>query len=155
MRTIYTVGHGLLTQEALITNLLHHEIELLVDVRSQPMSTRAPHFNRDALREALEAAGIAYAWKGRALGGRPAEHLRTTSGAPDYERMAVESTTADAIDQLAEAAVSRRIALLCSESKPEECHRSRMLEPQLELRGAAVEHILPDGNLAARPTLFL
>ena len=155
MQTIYTVGHGLLSQEALISNLLHHDIELVVDVRSQPMSTRAPHFNRDALREALEAAGIAYAWKGGALGGRPPHHLRTTSGAPDYERMAVETATADAIDQLAEAAVSRRIALLCSESKPEECHRSRMLEPQFELRGAAVEHILPDGSLAARPTLFL
>jgi uncharacterized protein (DUF488 family) len=155
VRTIYTVGHGLLSQEALVSNLRHHDIELVVDVRSQPTSMRAPQFNRDALREALEAAGIAYAWKGRALGGRPPQHLRTTSGAPDYERMAVDPATAEVLDQLAEATVFRRIALLCSESKPEECHRSRMLEPQFELRGAAVEHILPDGSLAARPTLFL
>lgn len=155
MRTIYTVGHGLLARETLVANLRRHDIEVVVDVRSQPMSTRAPQFNRDALREALEADGIAYAWKGGALGGRPPAHLRTASGAPDYERMAAEPTTADAIAQVVDAADSRRIALLCSESKPEECHRSRMLEPEFELRGAAVEHILPDGSIAARPTLFL
>lgn len=154
MSTVYTVGHGLLTREALVANLRRHEIELVVDVRSQPMSTRAPHFNRDALREALEVAGIAYAWMGRALGGRPPVHLRTASGVPNYERMAAEPTTADALDQLADVVATRRIALMCSESRPDGCHRSRMLEPELELRGTAVEHILPDGSLAARPTLF-
>jgi len=155
MRTVYTAGHGLLPLEALIGNLEAHDIELVVDVRSHPGSTRAPQFNRDPLRDSLRAARIDYSWMGQTLGGRPPERLRTATGAPDYERMAAETATVDALDRLAEMAADSRIALLCSESHPESCHRTRMLEPQLEMRGAAVEHILPDGNLVARPTLFL
>jgi uncharacterized protein (DUF488 family) len=155
MVTVYTVGHGLLPLQALIDNLQAHDIELVVDVRSQPISTRAPQFNREPLCESLRAAQIHYAWMGSALGGRPPKRLRTASGAPDYERMSAESATVDVLDRLAIEAAERRIAMLCSESRPEGCHRTRMLEPQLEMRGAAVEHILPDGGLLARPTLFL
>jgi uncharacterized protein (DUF488 family) len=155
MGTVYTAGHGLLPLEALIINLHTHDIELVVDVRSHPGSTRAPQFNRDPLRDSLHAVRIDYSWMGEALGGRPPERLRTATGAPDYERMAAEAATVDALDRLADMASGSRIALLCSESRPEGCHRTRMLEPQLEIRGTAVEHILPDGSLVARPTLFL
>src|SRR5919108_4059126 len=101
MGAVYTGGHGLLSQEALITNLRLHDIEIVVDVRSLPVSRRVPHFNREVLQEALRAAGITYAWHGQALGGRPPAHLCTTSGAPDYERMAAEPATANALDRLA------------------------------------------------------
>ncbi len=154
MRTVYTVGHGLQALSELLDNLETHSIELVVDVRSYPVSARAPQFGRGPLQEALEARGIAYAWMGRALGGRPPRELRTRSGAPDYERMAAEPATSDGIDRLVRAAASRKIVLLCSESLPEHCHRSRMLEPELEKRGVAVEHILPDGRAVSRPTLF-
>lgn len=155
MTPVYTVGHGLLPLDALIANLATHQIEAVVDVRSQPFSGRAPQFNREALQASLDRAGIVYVWMGQSLGGRPSDELRTDSGAPDYERMSREPATAAALDKVVEAAVRRRVALLCSEGRPEECHRTRMLEPELERRGVAVEHILPDGTLAAFPTLFV
>lgn len=155
MPTIYTVGHGLLPLDALLGNLQRHAIGAVIDVRSQPFSTRAPQFNKESIRRESEARGITYAWLGQSLGGRPADELRTASGAPDYERMAREPATAAALDKLAEAVSVRRIALMCSESRPEGCHRTRMLEPQLEQRGVTVEHILPDGTLASQPTLFV
>jgi uncharacterized protein (DUF488 family) len=155
MGAIYTVGHGLLSLEALVTNLSNYEIEAVVDVRSQPFSGRAPQFNKESLRRSLEAVGISYIWMGQALGGRPHEALRTSTGAPNYERMVREPQTAAALDRVVGAAMRRRIALLCSEARPEGCHRTRMLEPQLEQRGAHVEHILPDGTLASQPTLFV
>jgi uncharacterized protein (DUF488 family) len=151
---VYTVGHGLQALDDLLNNLAAHSIDLVVDVRSHPSSSRAPHFSRESLREAVAGRGIEYAWMGRALGGRPGAELRTANGAPDYERMALQPATADALDRLADAAPARKIALLCSESRPEHCHRSRMLEPELEKRGVAVDHILPDGQLVSRPTLF-
>jgi uncharacterized protein (DUF488 family) len=151
---VYTVGHGLQSPSELVEKLVKHEIDLVVDVRSHPVSSRAPHFSHQALREFLAAGGIEYAWVGRALGGRPPERLRTRRGAADYERMADEPQTSSALDRLASAAATRTIALLCSESRPEGCHRSRMLEPQLEKRGIRVQHILPDGSLLSRPTLF-
>ncbi len=155
MTTIYTVGHGLLPLEALLANLGSHEVRAVVDVRSQPFSGRAPQFNKEILQRSLEAAGITYIWMGQALGGRPPEALRTRTGSPDYERMACEPATVAALDKVVEAAGRRRLALLCSEGRPEGCHRTRMLEPQLEQRGAHVEHILPDGTLASLPTLFV
>ena len=154
MTTIYTVGHGLLPLDGLLDNLARHDISAVIDVRSQPFSGRAPHFNKESLGASLEATGIIYVWMGQTLGGRPANELRTATGAPDYERMAREPSTVAALDKVLEAASRRRIALLCSESQPEGCHRTRMLEPQLQQRGASVEHILPDGTLAVRPTLF-
>jgi uncharacterized protein (DUF488 family) len=152
--TVYTIGHGLLDLEVLTDNLRQHAVELVVDVRSHPSSMRAPQFNEPTLRAGLERAGIAYSWEGEALGGRPPEHLLTRAGTPDYERMAREPRTIGALDEVARRAATQRIALLCSESRPETCHRSRMLEPELESRGAAVEHILPDGSVTSQPTLF-
>lgn len=154
MPTVYTVGHGLRALDALVDSLACHDVELVVDVRSHPVSARAPQFSRQPLQAALETKGIEYAWMGKALGGRPSRELRTRAGAPDYERMVAEPATADALDRLAQAAAARKIGLLCSESRPEQCHRSRMLEPELEKRGVAVVHILPDGDLMMRPTLF-
>ncbi len=154
MGTLYTVGHGLLPLDELLDNVVSHGIELVVDVRSHPVSSRAPHFCRQPLQEGLEARGVEYAWMGNALGGRPPEELRTLTGMPDYDRMTRQPATSDALDRLARAALTRKIALLCSESRPEQCHRSRMLEPELEKRGVAVHHLLPDGAVVSRPTLF-
>lgn len=155
MSTIFTVGHGLLPLDALLANLSRHEVAAVIDVRSQPFSGRAPHFNKENLRVALEGVGINYVWMGRALGGRPPAQLRTFTGAPDYERMVREPETVAALDKLVDAGSRRRIALLCSEARPNQCHRSRMLEPQLQQRGSTVEHILPNGMLASQPTLFV
>jgi uncharacterized protein (DUF488 family) len=68
--------------------------------------------------------------------------------------MIEEEATRRALDALAASSGDVCIALLCSESKPETCHRSRMLEPELERRGCEVEHILSDGSIAAQPTIF-
>lgn len=153
-RTLFTIGHGLLDFDRFVSNLRNHAVTLVVDVRSHPSSARAPQFDRERLEASLSARGIDYRWAGRTLGGRPPAELKTAGGAPDYERMAAEPETSRALDYLVALASDRTVAIMCSESQPEGCHRTRMLEPQLEQRGAAVEHILPSGELMARPTLF-
>jgi uncharacterized protein (DUF488 family) len=152
--TIFTIGHGLLDLDRFVANLQAHEVETVVDVRSHPTSVRAPQFDKERLEEALRSKGLKYRWAGRTLGGRPPAHLTTPGGAPDYERMAAEPATAQAIEYLIELSQRERVAIMCSESLPEGCHRTRMLEPELEQRGASVEHILPSGDLVSLPTLF-
>jgi uncharacterized protein (DUF488 family) len=152
--TIFTIGHGLAPISTLLDTLLLVSVDKVVDVRSVPGSQRAPQYNRRDLESVLRARGVDYEWAGETLGGRPPAHLRTRSGAPDYERMVGERETADALDALVAASRTQRIALLCSETRPEECHRSRMLEPEIERRGADVEHLLPDGSRQSAPTLF-
>jgi uncharacterized protein (DUF488 family) len=151
---ILTIGHGLQPAEDLIGNLLLYSVELVVDVRSHPRSARAPHFDRDSLRSSLERVGLEYLWRGDSLGGRPPQRLKTPAGLPDYDRMLQEETTQQAISELASTAATRTIALLCSESRPEDCHRFRMLAPAFESEGLAVGHVLPTGDLHLQPSLF-
>src|SRR5262245_42062636 len=87
--SVYTLGHGLIGLDVLMDLLQQHSVELVVDVRSQPFSGRAPQFNREALGAALDSAGVTYRWVPE-LGGRPEPSLMTPTGRPDYERMAQE-----------------------------------------------------------------
>ncbi len=99
---------------------------------------------------------LRWRWEGGAKLYAEFEHSGRShaTGAPNYQRMANEPDTRAALDEVAELAGEHTIALMCSESRPEECHRSRMLEPELAGRGVGVEHILHSGEAAARPTLF-
>ncbi len=48
--TVFSVGHGKRSIEQLLALLHGADIRLLVDVRSQPVSSRHPHFDGDTLR---------------------------------------------------------------------------------------------------------
>jgi uncharacterized protein (DUF488 family) len=65
---IYTVGHGARSAGAFVFLLQQSRIERLIDVRAYPVSRRRPHFSRQPLAATLGDAGIAYEWRGQALG---------------------------------------------------------------------------------------
>lgn len=67
---VYTIGHSTHSTQKLIRLLSTHEITAVVDVRSQPYSRMNPQFNKENLKEVLNAAGIAYVFLGRQLGAR-------------------------------------------------------------------------------------
>ena len=70
-REVFTVGHSTRSGEEFVQILKAHGVEVLVDVRTFPGSRRYPQFNRVALSESLEKAGIEYRHEPR-LGGRRA-----------------------------------------------------------------------------------
>src|SRR6266480_135271 len=57
---IWTIGHSTRAIDDFISLLEENEIKLLVDVRAWPGSKRYPQFNKDALKESLNAQGIHY-----------------------------------------------------------------------------------------------
>ncbi len=57
---IWTIGHSTRVIDEFISLLEENEIKLLVDVRAWPSSKRYPQFNKDALKESLNAHGIRY-----------------------------------------------------------------------------------------------
>ena len=69
MKEFYTVGHSTRKIEEFISLLKASRIELLVDVRAFPVSTRNPQFNKKNLKTYLSQNGIEYIWLGRELGG--------------------------------------------------------------------------------------
>ena len=71
MKPIKTIGHSNHPIERFVELLKAGGVERLVDVRSMPWSRRFPQFGRERLAKSLAEAGIAYAWEGEALGGKP------------------------------------------------------------------------------------
>jgi uncharacterized protein (DUF488 family) len=154
--TVFTIGHSNRDADDFVGTLLAHGIEAVVDVRSVPFSQWTPQFNRDAIEERLGAAGIAYHFAGKQLGGRPDDPTCYRSGAVpdagadylslvDYEEVARRPWYRRGLDRLLEIAATRRTAVMCSEEDPVRCHRHHLIAQSLLERGIAVTHIRRDG----------
>jgi uncharacterized protein (DUF488 family) len=141
MTTVFTIGHSNLNWPTFERLLDRAEIGVVVDVRSNPTS-RLPHFNRTALKERLNAAGVGYVFLGLELGGRP-----RSGGVPDYENMAASPLFAESVARVEEMAARTRPALMCSEHEPLTCHRCLLVGRRLVERGVSVAHILGDGTI--------
>jgi uncharacterized protein (DUF488 family) len=144
---VYTIGHSNHPIERFLELLRGAGITAVADVRSIPYSRRWPQFGRPRLERTLTASGIAYVYLGAELGGRPADPALLRDGKPDYERMAAAPAFRGGIDRVIDGARRYRIALMCAEREPLECHRSLLVSRQLRARGLAPLHILADGSI--------
>ncbi len=153
-RTLWTLGHSRHPIARFVELARRHDVALIVDVRGQPYSRFNPQFNRERFRAALEASGIAYAWFGETLSGRPsASGLRDADGAPDWDAVRAWPAFQADIDAVYDRAGSRRLALVCAEEDPRRCHRRFLLVPPLRAKGARVLHIRGDGRIEDEATV--
>ena len=144
---VLTVGHSTHPLEAFVALLRRHAVTALADVRSAPYSRFNPHFNRKSLDREMNARGIAYLFLGRALGGRPDDRSCYENGQVRYDRVARTALFREGIDRVVRGAADNRIALMCAEKEPLDCHRTILVGRSLVERGIAVAHILADGRL--------
>lgn len=139
---IYTIGYGSRTVEKLIDVLRRYAITYLVDVRTAPDSRYKPEFSRQPLAGALHRAGIRYLYMGDTLGGWPADPTCYTDGRVDYHKVRATPRYQQGIKRIRTAfAQQQRIVLLCSEEKPEMCHRSKLIGATLTTLGIPMVHI--------------
>ena len=147
-RVVLTVGHSNHSLEAFVALLLQHGVTALADVRSAPYSRFNPQFNRKTLDASLEAVGIRYVFMGRALGGRPDDpSCYDEDGRVRYDRLARTPLFREGLERIVDGAGRQRIALMCAEKEPLDCHRTILVGRSLTKRGVAVAHILADGAL--------
>ncbi len=145
---LLSVGHSNHDAESFLQLLHGAGVTLVADVRSRPFSGRWPHFNRPELERALNEAGIAYVFLGDELGGRPAAaDLYTAEGQADYERMRQTPEFRAGLDRLMREGERQKVALLCSEADPLDCHRGLMIAPALVERGLMPGHLRRDGSV--------
>lgn len=146
---IYSVGHSNQTFEQFIALLRRHEIEVLADIRSAPYSRYVPHFNARELRAAITDEGFKYVYLGKELGGRPDFHpdLYDDEGRALYARISTTPVFQSGIQRLMQGIARYRVAMMCSEEDPSECHRRLLVGAVLADRGVAVHHIRGDGRL--------
>lgn len=133
---VFTIGHSNHSLECFLELLRAHGVDEVVDVRSAPYSGYAPHFNHDSLKDALENVGIDYLFMGGELGGRPADRsCYDDNGRVMYGKVAETDGFKEGLRQVIRGADERRIALMCSEKEPLECHRTLLAAHNLAQRG--------------------
>lgn len=147
---VLTIGHSTRALDDLIGLLRTHGVARLVDVRAFPRSRRHPQFNIDTLPASLAAAGIAYTHL-QVLGGRRPARPDSRNMAwrePGFRGYADYMETPPfehGLNALLDLAGGQRVAVMCAEAMPWQCHRS-LIADALVARGVRVEHIMGPGE---------
>ncbi len=147
MSELFSVGHSNQPFENLATVLAAHGVEVVVDVRSAPVSRWASQYNRAVLERALPEQGIDYVYMGGTLGGRPkGAEFYDADGHVLYGPLSEAPPFLAGLEELLELSGRRRVAVMCSEEDPVHCHRRLLIGPVLDRRGIAVTHLRADGS---------
>lgn len=146
---VFSIGHGGRTMDVLVEQLRRLEVSYLIDVRSSPYSRFQPEFSRAPLSAQLDLHQVRYVFMGDLLGGRPDDRdCYDAEGKVDYQRCRTKPFFLRGIERLLTAYTKgMRVCMLCSEGKPWECHRSKLVGWVLQEHSVDVEHVLPDGSL--------
>jgi len=140
---VRTIGYGARSIDELVSTVAAAGTDHLVDVRSAPYSRFKPEFSKEPLAVRLEREGIRYVFMGDALGGRPDDpSCYGADGRVDYERRRLHPSFQGGIASIeAGWEGGHRIVLMCSEGKPQECHRTKLVAEELVRIGVPVSHI--------------
>lgn len=144
---ILTIGHSNHGIEHFVALLYSHDASAVADVRSAPFSRYAPQFNKEALQESLRQAGIGYVFLGKELGARTSDRSCYINGQVQYSLLARTELFRSGIDRLLRGAEDERIAVMCTEKDPLDCHRTLLVTRALVDAGVVVDHVLADGGL--------
>ncbi|MDA1051469.1 MAG: DUF488 domain-containing protein [Planctomycetota bacterium] len=145
---VYSIGHSNHDEATFVELLKRHEIDVVADVRSQPYSKYLSHFNADQLKSLLTAAHVRYLFLGTELGGRPdGDEFYDPAGHVLYDRLAQSPSFLSGIERVEKGCRDFRVALMCSEENPADCHRFLLVSRVLAEREINVRHIRADGRI--------
>ena len=146
---VFTIGHSTHDIDDFIELLKKHEVNCLIDVRSQPYSRIAPQFNKERLISDLKSYKILYAHFEKEFGARHTSHaLLDADNKVDFDKVRGSAEFQQGVERLKKALdLGYTIALMCSEANPFDCHRFSMISYQLIRENLEVSHILREGNL--------
>ena len=150
---IWTIGHSNHSAVRFIDLLQGAGIDCVADVRSTPFSRRNPQFSQKALTASLKDAGIEYWFLGDALGARPTDADCYEDGKASYARIAATAAFQEAIRALIDQSHAKRIALMCAEKEPLDCHRTVLVGRALAQRDTELAHIHADGRIEPHAAL--
>lgn len=150
MSNLYSIGHGNKSVDELAAVLRHQGVAFVADVRSSPYSRWHPEFNRERLGPQLKLHGLTYVYMGDQLGGRPSDPAcYNERGEVDYDKLVARPDFQAGLARLAVAdGKGVRLAVMCSEADPAQCHRSKAIgEALLKQYGIDVRHIYGAGKV--------
>lgn len=153
--TVYTIGHSTHSIDEFVRLLQHAGVTAVADVRSAPYSRHQPQFNKDRLDRSLKERGIVYVFLGKELGARSDDRSCYEHGRVQYGRLAQTERFRSGVERVLQGAAKHRVALMCAEKEPLECHRTLLVGRALEKAGEGVTHIHADGHLETNADAML
>lgn len=150
---IYSIGHGNKKISDFISELKSFDIQYLLDIRSKPFSKWNPQFNQDLLKKTIEKENIKYLFIGDVLGGLPKDKsCYDKYGKVLYKEIKNKEFFKGGLNRIIKAnGKNIKVVLMCSESNPEECHRSKLIgEELLKNSGISINHIISKDTLKSQ-----
>ena len=155
--TLYSIGHGNKKIQDFIDEIKSFNIQYLLDIRSKPYSKWNPQFNQAQLEIELKNHGIKYVFVGDTLGGLPDDRsCYDVDGRVVYDWIKEKDFFKSGMTRLTVANNKRvNLAIMCSESKPEECHRSKLIGQELLKNKISLKHIISTHRIKSQPEVML
>jgi uncharacterized protein (DUF488 family) len=145
MQTVFSIGHGNKTMDEFLSELHSFDIEYLIDIRSIPYSKFCQHFSQQPLKALVEKEHIKYVYFGKELGGLPTYDPTyfTRDGKVDYDKLKEKDFFKAGLQRLLKAGLQGiKVCIMCSESDPKMCHRSKLIGEELKKMGITLQHII-------------
>ena len=149
-KKLFTIGYEQTPAKAVLDELEHAGVKLLVDVRAV-VSSRRPGFSKNQLAAGLDERGISYLHLG-GLGTPKAGRMAARAGKIDtlHKIYAKHLKTAKAREELDELSAlvekSGPVCLLCYERDHRQCHRQWIAEiiehrDRVRIENLAAKHV--------------
>jgi len=127
----FTIGYSGRTAEQFVRLLKDASVDCVVDVRYTPISMYKPDFSRTNCQRILRQAGIEYLHIQELGVPREVRARAITAGSREviwewYDRHVVAQYLRNHLRELIK--LTRRIALMCVEADPTECHRHLLFQ---------------------------
>lgn len=141
MLTIYAIGYGNRNINIFLSLIKEYGIDLVLDVRSNPVSRFNPEYRRDILSNTLARERVQYRYMGAELGGKPKSKEYYKNGKLDYGFIKESSLYKDGIAHVKQLAENNTVCLMCCELRPDICHRKTLIGASLLEENINVLHI--------------
>lgn len=150
----YTIGHSTSSIEKFLSLLEENKINCIVDVRSFPYSKIASQYNKDEIKKTLKTNNIYYIFLGKELGARYNDLNLFENGIVSFKKVSITQNFQSGIKRIVDGINKKyKIALMCSERDPINCHRFSLISRELHKIGIEVLHIFDNGILLSNEEL--
>ena len=146
---LYTIGCSIHTIESFIDILKKHEVNVVIDVRSTPYSKHTAQFNKENLQRVTSHNRIYYSSFSKEFGARRKENCVYTNDTVSFDKVKQLPIFINGVERIRKGLQEGyRIALMCTEKEPADCHRFSLVAKGISERiGVYANHILYDGTL--------
>lgn len=142
---IYTIGHSNYEMNDFLHMVATYGIDIIVDVRSAPYSKYCPQFNKEVIQKSLSNVGVKYLFLGKELGARPEDKSCYCGGRVQFGLLRNTALFKEGIARIKAGENKKyRLAIMCSEKNPIDCHRAILVSRVLVEEGVEVKHIISD-----------